>query len=67
MPQPANPTSQSYYLDSTMDYFRDYIETIDSVSCSNMVPGMITWTANNIIEIHQVLNKELMPTIVNDF
>ena len=41
MPQPANPTSQSYYLDSTMDYFRDYLETIDSTGCSNMVPGMI--------------------------
>ena len=41
MPQPANSTSQSYYLESTMDYFRDYIETIDSTGCSNMVQGMI--------------------------
>ena len=29
--QPTTPTSQSYYLDSTMDYLRDYIEIIDYV------------------------------------
>ena len=27
--QASTPTSQSYYLDSTMDYCIDYIETID--------------------------------------
>ena len=27
--QPSTPTSQSYYLDSTMDYCIEYIETID--------------------------------------
>ena len=27
--RPASSTSQSYYLDSTMDYCTDYIETFD--------------------------------------